>query len=532
MFNNPPDWPDRKRLKEFYKGALNRHNDLADVLSEGLNYDCTLDTLEKLPQHKLKWIDFEVFVFLNEIKHYFDESLFSKTKCLWECNAYFKAGILGDFIKLIDFISTIDENLNNINNDVLIRILDNPLHNRYIKQIDNHVKHMKEWKDLNGDEYHLNYERMVAFTNNDENRMKNILQDRQDLEKKLNKKVQKIDEFNKKDDVENNNIDKNSLLLYLSFRDIHNGIDIIKPNDPSKRLSYKQLFQEIRDWIAHSNYALCSEGIYVNNPASDSHWKDFECTIRWDSLEKISDVLKKYKKTNYYYIIKNIDNLDFSGWIEKILKNIHLEKTDSNGNVIEWFVMSENIKNMIRDFFKNHPLNKNNLKFVINILTWNSKSTFNRTMNDIFSCLDPKSTTLEALENNIKNKKSFSDTDINPLLYAECIPNYILLLLIYKYYIKNIKSSPRKTPNNQISTEEHRRNAFAHWNFAILPWVEYILLWDPPQDKISPVWEEKINLKSLYNECLSNLERDYGKSLEIHSIPDFKDFRRLNHLQY
>ena len=59
--------------------------------------------------------------------------------------------------------------------------------------------------------------------------------------------MQKIDEFNKKDDVENNNIDKNSLLLYLSFRDIHNGIDIIKPNDPSKRLSYKQLFQEIRD---------------------------------------------------------------------------------------------------------------------------------------------------------------------------------------------------------------------------------------------------------------------------------------------
>ena len=53
-------------------------------------------------------------------------------------------------------------------------------------------------------------------------------------------------------------------------------------------------------------------------------------------------------------------------------------------------------------------------------------------MNDIFSCLDSKSTTLEALENNIKNKKSFSDTDINPLLYAECIPNYILLLLIYK----------------------------------------------------------------------------------------------------
>jgi hypothetical protein len=148
---------------------------------------------------------------------------------------------------LIDFISTIDENLNNINNDVLIRILDNPLHNRYIKQIDNHVKHMKEWEDLKGDEYHLNYERMVAFTNNDENRMKNILQDRQDLEKKLSKKVQKIDEFNKKDDVENNNIDKNSLLLYLSFRDIHNGIDIIKPNDPSKRLSYKQLFQEIRD---------------------------------------------------------------------------------------------------------------------------------------------------------------------------------------------------------------------------------------------------------------------------------------------
>jgi hypothetical protein len=83
-------------------------------------------------------------------------------------------------------------------------------------------------------------------------------------------------------------------------------------------------------------------------------------------------------------------------------------------------------------------------------------------MNDIFSCLDLKSMTFETLKNSIKNKKSFSNVDINPLLYTEYIPSHILLLFIYKYHIKNIQSSPRKTPNNLISAEEHRRNAFAH----------------------------------------------------------------------
>jgi hypothetical protein len=83
-------------------------------------------------------------------------------------------------------------------------------------------------------------------------------------------------------------------------------------------------------------------------------------------------------------------------------------------------------------------------------------------MNDIFSYLNPENETFETLKNYIKNKKFFNDMDINPLLYAEYISNYILLLFIYKYHIKNIQSSPRKTPNNQIPTEEHRRNAFAH----------------------------------------------------------------------
>jgi hypothetical protein len=59
-----------------------------------------------------------------------------------------------------------------------------------------------------------------------------------------------------------------------------------------------------------------------------------------------------------------------------------------------------------------------------------------------------------------------------------------------------------------------------------LPWVENILLWDPPQDKVSHVWEEIINLKTLYNDCINNLEIDYGKPIQTQSLPNFKDFRK------
>jgi hypothetical protein len=104
---------------------------------------------------------------------------------------------------------------------------------------------MQEWKILQGDEYNLNYERMVAFTNNDECKMHNILEEHSQLKKKLNKNRKKIDKFYEKN--ADDNIDKDNLLLYFSFKDIHHGINILKPNNPSQKLSYKQLFKEIRD---------------------------------------------------------------------------------------------------------------------------------------------------------------------------------------------------------------------------------------------------------------------------------------------
>jgi hypothetical protein len=90
---------------------------------------------------------------------------------------------------------------------------------------------------------------MVAFINDDLNRIDNILEDQSQLkikldkiEKKIGKKIDKLNKINT-----DKNIDKDILFLYFSFKDIHHGIDIIKPNDKSQKLSYKQLFKEIRD---------------------------------------------------------------------------------------------------------------------------------------------------------------------------------------------------------------------------------------------------------------------------------------------
>ena len=128
--------------------------------------------------------------------------------------------------------------------------------------------------------------------------------------------------------------------------------------------------------------------------------------------------------------------------------------------------------------------------------------------------------TFEDLINNInewnvieKSFKCFDKREINPILYVEYISNYLLLLYVYKYYIDNISSSPIGTPSSQMSISEHRRNAFAHWNFALLPWVDDILLWDPPQDG-SPLREEKINLKLLYHECENNMKNIYNSKIK------------------
>lgn len=496
-----------------YKERLKKRLAMEERLSQKLLETITAPSIKDTTDYYINLNNIENSNFIltdsaniNKIKYWLDRFISSWNESLSKCVPYITIDLLGDLSKLADFISTTDEYLSNTDENIIREILDNPSKNVLLNRLITQKKLLREWDLLDYRKSKLEKERMKAYINDDTNKVNEIIKKNWELEneiKKNEKKVIKNEERVQKSLDQLENIDnqtridlKKDVLFYRDFADVVDGIDIIKPNN----LSYKQLIKEIRDWIAHSRYKLCKQGIYINNPElEDQHWKDFECKIKRESLEKLTTILKRYKKTHYSYKIQDIDSLDFTWWIEKILKNIHLERQDNNGNTTSWLVISKNFKWMLRNFFKNHPLNKENLIFALDILSWNKKSTFNNEMTQILKNIK-RGQTFNEVKKIITSDNKWKWVWISSF-WIEYIQNYSMFLLIYTHYINNIQSSPRQTPSNQRPTEEHRRDAFAHWNYAILPWSDDILLWDYPADVWSWVWEEKVSLKTLYDEC-------------------------------
>ena len=82
----------------------------------------------------------------------------------------------------------------------------------------------------------------------------------------------------------------------------------------------------------------------------------------------------------------------------------------------------------------------------------------------------------------------------------EWIPNYLKALNISSYYLNDPSFIP-VWPWSVIPEREHIRNAFAHINFSMLPWVDKILLRDPSRKKDIQDREKIYDLQSLYTRC-------------------------------
>lgn len=341
---------------------------------------------------------------------------------------------------------------------------------------------------------------------------------------------------------------------------VNNVFSVIrKPNcfyapTPNENESYEQY----KNRVKHFEYNKKSDN-YIKPPLI--YEKDYNDFLESGGLDNYNDIWNEevFNGTNpmcddlldeYYtkYKLKDVSNIDYhkTTFSNAILfthssADLHVAMLEHIGMLIPDYLMnwgSKNDKNMKVWYFnyifskmkswvlKWHPFKHDYLNNIYQELTvWD---VFNR---DLWDVNKIKKTIKERI---IKGKLKYMnciDAEIDKI-YAEeiepivvilyenllnmqfifdLIPNYLKILYISKRYINN----PRLVPVRKwdyIPKKEHIRNAFAHWNFAILPWIDKVSLRDPSQDKNNPDWHKTYSINDLYKHCVSNARYNFGLS--------------------
>ena len=178
---------------------------------------------------------------------------------------------------------------------------------------------------------------------------------------------------------------RQSWLNRLNDEDLQELSNIrVVPNDLSK----KQIVSEIRNAINHTHYVPWNKEVYIKNPKNQDpkiHARDFEADVPYVFLLHFILLTRVYNRRVDYYSLK----IDDQNLLESLLENpkdikyedvkdkIHFYQGVSKEKLWDWtcnsaanavetkeFIRSEQVEEVIWEYFSNHKLDMKNLRYV------------------------------------------------------------------------------------------------------------------------------------------------------------------------